>query len=658
MYNSDLKYRSEIDGLRAIAVIAVIFFHAGYDFISGGYFGVDVFFVISGYLITSIILREIRNDSFSFISFWKKRLRRIFPALLVMINFVLVFSIFFIFRPELYNISGDAISSVFSYANFHMFFKFKDYWGNAAENSYFLHTWSLSLEEQFYLIYPGLILLLYKFKRRILLYLTILFSISFMLFIWGVRYNPNQAFFLLPYRMWELCIGGIIGIYHTQYGYFKNKFNVNVFPILGLILILISFFIKKDNTGIDLITVIPVIGSALIIAFSNSKDFVGKILSYKGFTFIGKISYSLYLWHWPLIVFSKYLYPHIYAGFEYLVVPIVLIVTVFISILSYFLVENPIRYSIYSYKFIFSFFSLSLILSFYLSSNLFDVRYKSLFNPVVFHGMYFDISPSKTINSKNKSDKQFGVICPKPEEKFKNSYCNGGIIKGKSTDSPEIVVFGDSHGSMWAKLVDEIADSIGVNRSFYTSVANIPVFNLDQIEQQNRSPGFSKEERKKYAIDFINNINIWKPKLLIISCRWTLFNSYHWEKLEELLSFLSDKSIEILILNQPPEVKLIGDKNSAQILSYLGFQPSNGFQKLPLLNNSNVDTSNKILCQYETKYSNVHVFDVNGKYKVDDYCKVTYKNEILYFDDDHLSYQGTKLLYNDMFFIIKELLHS
>lgn len=658
MHNSKLKYRPEIDGLRAVAVIAVILFHAGFEWITGGYFGVDVFFVISGYLITSIIVREVENNSFSFLSFWKKRLRRIFPALLVMINAVLIFSFFCVFRPEIFNISYDAISSIFSYANFHMFYKFKDYWGNAAENSYFLHTWSLSLEEQFYLVYPGLILLLHKFRKRVLLYLSILFFMSFLLFVWGVRYNQNQAFFLLPYRIWELGMGGLIGIYHTRYGYFKNKFNPNLLPLLGLILILLSFFINKDSSGIDLYTILPVVGSALIIAFSSPFDFVGKVLSTKVFTFVGKISYSLYLWHWPLIVFSKYLYPGLFTGFEYLVIPFVLFLIFVIGTASYFFVENPVRYSKYSYNYIGSFFLVSVILVSYLSSNLFDVRYKSLFDPVVFHGMYFDISPTKTENNKNKSEKQFGVICPLPEDKFNNAYCNGGIIRGNSSSSPEIVVFGDSHGAMWAKLIDEIADSIGVKRSFYTSVANIPVFNLEQIDLQKRSPGFTKQEREKYAVDFVNNINKWKPKLVIISCRWTLFNGYHWSKLEDLLSFLSDKSIQILLLNQPPEVKLIGDKNSAQILSYLGFKPGDGYQRLPLINSSNVDASNRLLLNYEKKYSNVHLFDVNEKYKVDNYCNVIYNKEILYFDDDHLSYQGTKLLYKDIFTIIKKLLQS
>ena len=158
-----MKYRSEIDGLRTVAVVTVILFHMGYSFVKGGFYGVDVFFVISGYLITKILTDDIENGSFSMYRFWLRRVKRLLPLLLTIIFVTLIFTPLFVFKPDIKDISKDVFPALFSYFNFHALYDFGNYWGGTAGNSFFLHTWSLSVEEQFYLLYPFFLFFAHKY---------------------------------------------------------------------------------------------------------------------------------------------------------------------------------------------------------------------------------------------------------------------------------------------------------------------------------------------------------------------------------------------------------------------------------------------------------------------------------------------------------------
>ncbi len=157
-----IKYRTEIDGLRTVAIIPVILFHLGYTFVKGGYMGVDVFFVISGYLITKILIDDIENEKFSMYRFWIRRIKRLLPLLLIVVLFTLTITPLLVFKPVIKNLSKDIFPAIFSYFNFHALFDFGNYWGTKSEQSFFLHTWSLSVEEQFYLIYPFFLFFVHK----------------------------------------------------------------------------------------------------------------------------------------------------------------------------------------------------------------------------------------------------------------------------------------------------------------------------------------------------------------------------------------------------------------------------------------------------------------------------------------------------------------
>ncbi|MEM8671745.1 MAG: acyltransferase [Planctomycetota bacterium] len=208
-----IEYRPEIDGLRAFAVIPVILFHFGADWIPGGFVGVDVFFVISGFLITSILKRDLENGTFSIRDFWARRIRRILPAMIFVTACTLAVSHAFVFRPEQLKIGEQALASVLSLANVYFWRHTGDYWGTEAEQSPFLHAWSLSVEEQFYLFFPCILWLIYRYRPRWLQGFVLAGIVgSLALFLWGVEAHPTATFYLLPTRIWELGAGSLLGL--------------------------------------------------------------------------------------------------------------------------------------------------------------------------------------------------------------------------------------------------------------------------------------------------------------------------------------------------------------------------------------------------------------------------------------------------------------
>lgn len=310
-----MKYRKEIDGLRAIAILPVILFHAGFSLFSGGYIGVDVFFVISGYLITSIIIADIEKGSFSLKFFYEKRARRILPALSLVI-LITSFIAYAVMPPNLLKSYGNSVISVVTFtSNFH-FFVTSGYFSTAAELKPLLHTWSLAVEEQYYLFFPLLLMVLVKqnthketnsnHRKSLLFTVGVLTLASLFLAQYLAIKNIIEAnFYLITSRAWELLIGSSIAILrldNTRLSAGKKS----MLSAIGLSAIVYSSFYFSQRTPFpSFYTLIPVLGSTLVIAFASADNFVGKALANKIFVYIGLISYSLYLWHQPLFAFLR-----------------------------------------------------------------------------------------------------------------------------------------------------------------------------------------------------------------------------------------------------------------------------------------------------------------------------------------------------------------
>ena len=315
------KFRFDINALRAIAVISVLLFHLDIPFFSGGFAGVDIFFVISGYLMTKIIVDGYRNDTFGILDFYAKRAKRIIPALMFLVLIVTVVG-FFIYLPNQYKENEqNATASLLFFSNI-FYWRNTGYFASASANNVFLHTWPLSLEWQFYLIYPIIIGLVLKFIRKKQFLIRIFLTVVVLLFIisvYGAHKSPVATFFLLPTRAWELLLGGLAV---ASQGKFKST-PLLVLCYLEIILTTVLFNDRFLWPGGY--TLVPVVSTFLIIVLKSDDHF---LLKNKIVQFFGKTSYSLYLWHWPIIVFSRYL------GFS-LTAPVVFVVLTLSILMGY-----------------------------------------------------------------------------------------------------------------------------------------------------------------------------------------------------------------------------------------------------------------------------------------------------------------------------------
>ncbi|WP_195822467.1 acyltransferase family protein [Roseobacter sp. MH60115] len=297
-----MKYRPEIDGLRMVAVLPVILFHAGFTFFSGGFVGVDVFFVISGYLITTILITELEAGRFSILRFYERRARRILPALFTVMLCCLPFAWLWMFPAAQKDFAQSLVAVVFFASNF-LFWKETDYFATAAEEKPLLHTWSLAVEEQYYLLFPLFLILFWRFGRhRVFWIIAALAAISLLLSEWSWRTRPAANFYLAHTRAWELLAGSLCAFLAAKRGVRGS----NLLSAAGLGLIVFAIVSYDETTPFpSFYAVVPVLGAVLIVLFADQRTWVARGLSLKICTGIGLISYSAYLWHQPLFAFAR-----------------------------------------------------------------------------------------------------------------------------------------------------------------------------------------------------------------------------------------------------------------------------------------------------------------------------------------------------------------
>lgn len=300
-----MNYRKEIDGLRAIAILPVLFFHAKIAGFSGGFYGVDIFFVISGYLITSIILDEVRLNKFSIINFYERRARRILPALSFVL-FCTTVATFYYMPQTLFQEYLESVAYVSTFTSNVFFYMQTGYFANPTDEMPLMHTWSLAIEEQFYLFFPLLVALIWKFARTYLLPVIFLFTVASLLYS---QYLTDLGiieanFYFIFSRAWELLAGSVIAFFPVEKIRFKG-WKREFWSLLGLAMICYSLVSFDETAAFPSGTLLPVIGSCLVILFANQSTLVGRLLSANILIFIGLISYSLYLWHQPLFALIR-----------------------------------------------------------------------------------------------------------------------------------------------------------------------------------------------------------------------------------------------------------------------------------------------------------------------------------------------------------------
>ncbi|MEP0960597.1 MAG: acyltransferase family protein [Roseobacter sp.] len=335
---SGTLYRADIDGLRALAVVPIVLFHMGVGAISGGFVGVDVFFVISGYLITSLLLRDLEDGRFSFLAFYVKRIRRLGPALLVTLLLTLAVGRFVLAPEHLELLAESSLASLLSVSNI-LFWLEAGYFDAEAIYKPLLHTWSLGVEEQFYFIWPALLLLAWRLGRAgIQVILALLALASLLCAEYFLAAHPETVFFLAPFRIFEFSFGASLAVMTIwPEGSAKMRSGISV---LGLALILGTMFLFDKSTRFPgLHALVPCLGAALII-WAGPEAWFNRILAQNLFVYIGRISYSLYLVHWPVVVYYTYLYELPQSPLE---ISLLTTGVVLLACAMYFGVEQPCR---------------------------------------------------------------------------------------------------------------------------------------------------------------------------------------------------------------------------------------------------------------------------------------------------------------------------
>jgi peptidoglycan/LPS O-acetylase OafA/YrhL len=527
-----INYRPEIDGLRAIAIIAVILYHLkitifGLPLFKGGFIGVDIFFVISGYLISSIILKElISTGSISFKYFYERRIRRIIPALL----FVMLVSFFFawicLIPINFYNFSKSILYSLSFASNFYFFYEAQSYEAISSIFIPFLHTWSLSVEEQFYIIFPIFLFFIFKyFRKYILIILLSVFFISILFADWGSIRQPLFNFYMLPSRGWELIAGSILAYLEIKLKKRKKNHILNsILSFIGILLIGYSIFFFNDNMPHpSFYTLLPVFGVCLIIWFSRKNELITKILSSKLNVGIGLISYSLYLWHYPIFAFSRITE---FTQESILKKTLIVFSVLFFSILSYFLVERPARNSNNPFKkiitIIFCFVGIILILNL---SSIITQGFKGRFeiannNNYEFSKRYYLLESNKFLSEYN--------------------YNNYGLKKN-------ILIIGNSHGEDMLKILSNtnLTEEIYFNLASPKSAENNYDFQLahmykilkeDRVFMNKINSNFLLHVKKQYE----------NSELIIFATEYT---QEDLEILDDLIKHLKNDNKKIIIFD-------------------------------------------------------------------------------------------------------------
>jgi peptidoglycan/LPS O-acetylase OafA/YrhL len=643
------KYRPEIDGLRAISIIFVLFYHADIQIFSGGYIGVDIFFVISGYLITGILYNNLQNGKFSILDFYDRRLRRILPPLYFMLLIVTIISYMFLL-PHEFRYYGRSLANVALFVANIFFYKNTGYFDTLAPDTQLLHAWSLSVEEQFYIFLPLFLAIAFKkFRKYLIISILGLFFISFIASVLTIKINQQADFYLLQYRAWELLAGSLLATWPKLRERQWSALTANCLSGIGLVLVTAPVFVYSNQTLFPGLSAAPVIIGSVILIQLGQNGFTGKFLATSFFVAIGKISYPLYLWHWSLLSLLRLYKMRPLKTNEII---LWLLVSLLMSIFSFYVIERPIRSKqiFKTRQAIFSF-SIIFILIFGISGKIIKTK----------NGMpaRFPTQITEHLILMSPFNDEFPKCKGKEEDEFLN--CYPGQLGFKDSDAPSFILWGDSHAASWAPGLDEIAQKFGVSGLQFTKPSCPPFLGYEFMAV--------KESERKACTQFNNEVFQFLTesdiKNVIISVRLPAYfrGTGEMPKVEDYKAINSDDNeIFLNIYNALNEtVTILEDLGKTvwfvQVVPEHFISALNIWARSKIVNadfqtigvKSSVFIENDkqfhaLVNKLQIDHNNIKILYLNPLICNEKVCFTGDDNGPYYFDSDHLSFLGARFL--------------
>jgi peptidoglycan/LPS O-acetylase OafA/YrhL len=642
--STNLAYRPDIDGLRAVAVISVVIFHAIPEWLQGGFIGVDIFFVISGFLISGIIFGALEAGNFTFSEFYGRRIRRIFPSLCLVILSVYTLGWFVLLSDEFYQL-GRHIAAGSGFASNLLLWSETGYFDTDSFSKPLLHLWSLGIEEQFYIVWPLLVWIAWRFRLRIPKLVLILCLTSFCLNVTLIRNNPTAAFYSPLTRAWELLAGGLLALVSS--GKVYSDRSANLLSTLGALLLTLGFMlIRQSMVFPGFWAILPVSGATLLILAGPRAWLNRWVLSSKFMVWLGLISFPLYLWHWPLISLMSMI-----AGEKVSLAARLwsIGISIVLSILTYCFIERPIRFGSKKRPKVIGLVAIMAMIGCLGCLTSFCKGF-----------------PSRSINSvqgqqledlQRTYDNSVGWLCSNTEFKF--GHCHF------TSETPEIVILGDSHAQalfFGVKRYAPQAKVAMVGNAGCPPFLNIISRDKYRVTEVNKcADGVSK------AIPFIATTP--SARRIILSFRGTLYVSgkgfgegWDWifsphdgnqqdtqlraeelleARLKEVLGLLTNADKEILFVIDQPELgfdsrKCLDSRPYRSLLSTESFKCK--------VTRSAYDKRSaqyrKLITRVLEQFPSVEVIDAAQALCDNQFCYAKINNRILYSDDDHLSPYG------------------
>lgn len=620
-----LPYRADIDGLRAIAVMSVFLFHISEMWVPGGFTGVDIFFTISGYLITSITYQELQDNVFSLKDFYSRRMRRIFPLMWAVMAVAMLFGIL-IFPPGDLKFLVNSMRSALSFSTNHFFAESGDYFNSNSSQWTLLHMWSLAVEEQFYFIWPFILLGLFKIKSSPKVKIVISVLIAVVSFVGCEIYmrsvaDHRWAYYGLPFRFGEMLLGAIFGMASVSAGstgsLLKTKFH-NLAAFAGLSLLGFSFYLINSNTRFPgIYSLVPCVAGILLL-ISERSVLNQKILSSKSFVWVGQHSYSIYLWHWPVLAFMKY-----FGVESKLIFVPAFIITFALSIFSKKYIEDAFRKTKKPFAFVFK--------RYYLMPAL---------------GLLMMVIP---IYDTGGFPARYYLTGLDPgAEQTHDHYCDdikiGDCLVGDRDKETKTVLFADSHGRQFHGFLNVVGKNDGFSVKTLAMHACFPSLVKEKGESE------ECDERKKW---FLKNLTSFDT--VIIAGRWDnkignnapseeLRNNYR-EHIKKTFEYLAEKNVKVYLI--PQVIKY--NESDFSLLSKTRYSLL-GYGELVIGQHRNpgqdaaVPEANKVILEMAKEFPNVEIFNPLEVVGTDIFP--FHGNWLMYLDNNHINDQGSIIVAN------------